>query len=513
MRSEKVAIRGGCAEYDAAAPFSPGCAYPEYPFSGTEACSPGGNNVYDAVRESLRLLGLDEARFGTPEWNPLGGLIKPGDTVVLKPNLVREFHESDRRHDGVLTTHGSIIRAAADYAFIALKGEGRIVIADAPQDDADFAALRRLAGIDAIAAFYREHAGFEIEVYDLRRQRDLKVDGLIVGQEPLAGDPAGYVTVDLGEHSAFREIEDRCHLLYGSGYDTDEIRRHHRDGVHEYDVSRTVLEADCVIELPKLKTHKKVGFTANMKLLVGINGRKNWVAHYRVGVPGGGGDAFASSGLLQRVEHGVVGTFKRAFPYLGPLRRMIARPLRRAGEAAFGTTDRVVRSGNWHGNDTAWRMAHDLMRVLLHADRDGRLADRPARRVFSIVDAVIAGEGDGPLEPRPKLAGMILAGSSPAAVDFVCCRLMGFDYHRVAMLGRATDAHDLPLLRGAPEDIVCRSNLEAYDRPLGDFQGLCLAFAPHFGWLGHVELGARDGVDRRPAKNASAAAETGVPRS
>ena len=241
----------GPDHYEASPPFSPAVAWPEYPFGDSRLT--GANGVYETVRESLRLLGLDQDHFGTPQWNPLGEIIAPGQTVVLKPNFVRDFRETQPGNDNCLVTHGSVIRAVLDYVYLALGGRGRIVVADAPQNDADFEALRRLAGLDEILAFYQEHANFKVEVYDLRPERAEKRNGVIVGHAPLSGDPAGYVKVNLGALSAFTEIGPLCQRLYGAEYDTRELRSHHHDQVHEYLISKTVLGADCIINLPKLK--------------------------------------------------------------------------------------------------------------------------------------------------------------------------------------------------------------------------------------------------------------------
>src|SRR5208283_2654258 len=67
------------------APFSPGERYPEYPFQGI-ATNP--NHVYALVRDCLRRLGLDLEHFGSKSWNPLGGIVRPGDNLVVKPNWV-----------------------------------------------------------------------------------------------------------------------------------------------------------------------------------------------------------------------------------------------------------------------------------------------------------------------------------------------------------------------------------------------------------------------------------------
>ena len=137
-----VALAWGPAQYDAPPPFSPGTDWPEYRRVARDAgLSPNG--VYGTARESFRLLGLDAERYGTAAWNPLGSWIRPGDTVVLKPNFVREFRESSADHANCVITHGAVIRAVARLRVHCLGGRGRIVIADAPHNDADFSAIRR----------------------------------------------------------------------------------------------------------------------------------------------------------------------------------------------------------------------------------------------------------------------------------------------------------------------------------------------------------------------------------
>jgi uncharacterized protein (DUF362 family) len=483
-----VALAWGAARYDAPPPFSPGTEWPEYQRVANDVgVSP--NSAYGTVRESFRLLGLDAERYGTAAWNPLAPWIRPGDTVVLKPNLVRDFRESDAGDGDCLITHGAVIRAVLDYAYIALGGRGRLVVADAPQNDADFGRIRQITGLDFIADFYLQKVGFPLEVYDLRPEAAQKVHGVIVGHRQLAGDPAGYVRVDLGRHSAFHEIEHLCSRLYGSEYARAELVEHHRAGRHEYLVARTVLDADCVISLPKLKTHKKVGLTVNLKNLVGINGNKNWLPHHREGTPAQGGDQFNRDGRLHRMERAVMTVFRQCFPLLGPLRPLVAAPIKALGRTAFGDTNiDTVRSGNWHGNDTTWRMVLDLNRLLLYADAAGTLQSNPVRRFLSVVDGIVGGEGNGPLDTRPRPAGLVVTGTNPVAVDLACARLMGFDRLKIPMLTRALAPHPFSLADFGDTDIVARSNDPAYDGPLAHISGPQLAFTPHFGWRGHVEL-------------------------
>ncbi len=493
-----VAVARGPMSYDAPPPYSPARAYPEYPHrraDGTASSSPRTSatvctDVYDAVRESLFLLGLDAARFDTPGWNPLGTFVQPDDTVVLKPNFVREFRDTRPGHDDCLVTHGAVIRPVLDYVYIALQGKGRIVIADASHNDANFDAVCSIVQTRAIQDFYLKNAGFNLEVIDLRPEEAIKVDGVIVGHRPLPGDPAGYVRVNLGPRSMFAPINDLCRLLYGSEYDTRELHSHQHDDVHEYLISKTVLQADCVISLPKLKTHKKTGLTVNMKNLVGINGNKNWLPHHREGTPSQGGDQFNDDGVKNRLERSTVAKFKRVFPFLGPLRPLVAGPIKAVGKRLFGDTSvNRIRSGNWHGNDTTWRMVIDLNRILYYADADGRLHDAPVRKLFSVVDGIIGGEGNGPMDPTAKPAGIIAAGCNPVTVDCACARLMGLDFARLPVLRHCFDEHALPLVNVPYDRIALRSNHPQYAGAIGALSGRMLAFKPHFGWVGHVEAG------------------------
>lgn len=52
----------------------------------------------------------------------------------------------------------------------------------------------------------------------------------------------------------------------------------------------------------------------------------------------------------------------------------------------FYGADYDVRSGNWWGNDTTWRMVVDLNRILRYARPDGSTATLPQRQAVSLID-------------------------------------------------------------------------------------------------------------------------------
>jgi uncharacterized protein (DUF362 family) len=490
LQSNRAAVSRVEPQYPETPPFHPSQLYPEYPFAGeSEALSPTANYAYEGVRAALRLLALDAARFDTHQWNPLGEIIRPGQTVLLKPNFLRDSHELGRPTQS-LTTDGSIIRAVLDYVCIALDRQGRVLIADSPQNDAVFKKIVSRAGLDAIRQFYARHTGISIEVYDLRTDHVHKVQGVLVKHEKLPGDPLGYTAIDLGTDSMFEPVARRSRKFRGAEYSLAEIRRHHGPGKHEYPVCRTVLQADAVINLPKLKTHRKAGVALSLENMIGINGNKNWLPHHTEGVPLWGGDQFNTSGWKNRVEHRVVRLFKRFFPMLGPLKRHIAAPAKRTGTRVFGdTTAGRVRSGNWWGNDTIWRTSVDLMRVLLYSDKNGMMCDEPQRSHLTLIDGLIGGEGNGPHAPDDKPCGLVIAALNPVVADAVATRLMGFDQRIVPVVGKALGPMRWPIATMRHAEIESVSDVEYWSGRLEQVAADRLNFNPHFGWAGHIRIG------------------------
>jgi uncharacterized protein (DUF362 family) len=477
------------AEYPSRPPYHPEETYPEYPFR--EAAGRESNPAYAAVRKSLQLLGLDGGNFGSPTWNPLGEVVRPGSCVLLKPNFIKE-HRVGRQEEWVqIITHGSVIRAVADYVYIALKGRGRLIVADGPQSDSNFHEIGRRVALSELQEFYRSQVGFHLEFYDLRNEHWMERDGIYVGRERLSGDPAGTVLVDLGARSHFGNRRTKA-AYYGAFYDVDETNHFHSVGRHAYAFCRTPLLADTVIHLPKLKTHKKCGITVNLKGLVGLNGNKNLLPHYCFGSPNTGGDQFQDSTTKHRLENFLVRPMKRLLLRGGTPEMLMARRMKRYAYRFFGENSTVVRSGNWHGNDTVWRMALDLNAILTFADRDGILRDSPQRRFFSVVDGIIAGEGNGPLDADAKPCGLVIAGSSPVLVDAVCARLMGFDYRKIPLVIEALLGGRWAFAPCTFDEIEIVSNRRGVDSTmLTDTSRMPYQFEPHLGWKGHLELEAR----------------------
>lgn len=479
------------------APWRPGASIPELHRTGWDGRDEAANGVFDAVRAALRALGLDAEHFGTSDWDPLGVLVQSGGTVVLKPNFIRHWNplaDSDPTASvESVITHGSVLRAAAEYAFLAVGASGRVVVAEAPQQDCDFDEIRRIVGLDEICDDFAAR-GLSLEVIDLRREAVTFRDGVIVARRALPGDPLGYRAVDLGTHSHFTHSELDPTRFRGADYDPGPTHAQHTAGRNAYLLSETVLSSDLIVNLPKWKTHKKTGVTLALKNLVGINGDKNWLPHHCAGSVAEGGDEFPGNALVDRARSRLT-ELGRALLRRG-IGTTLARLYRRGETAARG--DAFIRAGNWYGNRTTWRMCCDLNRCVYYSDAAGFHLDwsESRRRVLTLLDGIVAGEGNGPLAPNDVPLGIILAATDPVALDLVAIRSMGFDERRIPKVTASMESGELRVTdvrspadvevgeAGSSRDPVRVYALDAIEsvRP----------FEPHPGWLNHIERGSDD---------------------
>ena len=481
-----IAWRGDAARYPDQPPFSPSHAYPEYSFAQLSSES---NPAYEAVRASFQMAGLDSANFGTSRWNPLGDVIQPGETVLLKPNMVHQRHPRDPQGWRYVITHGSVIRAVADYVCRAIGPTGKIIVADAPQTDASFSEMSRLLGLGEIQTFYRER-GFALEVMDLRQEEWTTRGEVVTERRKLPPNPYGAIAFNLGRSSEFVGHPGSGNY-YGADYDAGVVNRHHAGGNHEYLIAGCAIKCDVVFSLPKWKSHKKAGITASLKNLVGVNADKNWLPHHTEGAPLRGGDEHPTPDLKHRTERRVAAALRglsHRVPVVGPF---VLRTARRAGKPVFGDTENTIRSGNWFGNDTIWRMCLDLNKIVLYGNPDGSLRSplpENRKRHFVLIDGILAGQGRGPLNPDPVPAGVVLFGVHPPSVDAACACLMGFDPDKIPIVSRAFQCREFPLSNHGWRDVVVRSNVASWNRRLAEISpDDTLHFEPHFGWKGHIE--------------------------
>jgi uncharacterized protein (DUF362 family) len=89
------------------------------------------------------------------------------------------------------------------------------------------------------------------------------------------------------------------------------------------------------------------------------------------------------------------------------------------------------------------------------------MADQPQRQVLHVVDAVVAGQGDGPLRPQPLPLGLILAGRNAAAVDRVGAHLLGYDPERLPIVREAFGSVRWPIAAFESEDVAILGDWKA----------------------------------------------------
>jgi hypothetical protein len=144
--------------------------------------------------------------------------------------------------------------------------------------------------------------------------------------------------------------------------------------------------------------------------------------------------------------------------------------------------------GSWHGNDTVWRTCLDLQRILHYGRSDGTLADDVQRTVLTITDAILAGQGEGPLAPIPSKLGIMTLGVNTAAVEWVHALLMGLNPQRIPLTREAFAPHRYPLTHFSPDDIVIQVDGQpvAASDIFAQYGYACRAPS---GWQGHCELG------------------------
>lgn len=337
--------------------------------------------VNKALDSIFRSLGLN------PE-NPFKGIIKPGMTVFIKPNWVASrWRESCPHKDNLycVITHPAVIEAVADRVALALEGKGKIIIADNPSIDADFEELMEFTGIRKLENKYN----VPCLIYDLRPLvcKDLKDYGQRDKMAQQSGDPNGEVEVNLGKQSLLYDVDST--LFRGVFNEREETVSAHTGDTQLYTYSASLYNADVYISIPKLKTHQKVGATLNLKGLVGSITQKNQLVHWRIGSPETGGDEYPDKESWLKAQHA-----------------------------------KVTHRGAHPGNDTIWRMVGDLYQGLLKKDRI----------YFTIIDGILAGEGQGPFCPTSKHANVLLGAFDLLVADIVAVRYMGLNPNKIKYL-------------------------------------------------------------------------------
>jgi len=417
--------------------------------------------------------------------------------IVLKPNWVHHEVSSSFPIQALITSP-ALIDAVIQACLLRYPAAESITVGDVPLQSCDFNLMMKQSGTDQIIEKWRHHSSPRITFRDWRRERFELKDGFMARQPPGDyGDPEGYREVMLDEASFLDPISGKRERFRVSDYDVERIQSSHRQGFHRYLIAGSALKADLFINLPKMKTHQKSGLTGALKNLVGCNGEKAYLVHYLKGRNKNGGDEFPSSIawpiLLQvRVREALQKRSKMLFALLRPAWRLMKKVY---GINTEGTQDNLkqgtfyLAAGAWYGNDTIWRMVYDLNMIIHFASATGGvLKDQPQRTYLAIVDGMISGEGNGPLQPLPIQSRLIYAADNPLVADMIMAKLMGFDYRKIPCLSRFTELHDPEWSGIDPESIPITINGKSITG-LSQLSPL-RTYLPSPGWKDHIELEA-----------------------
>ena len=501
MNEKKVFIlKTDCMQYPEP-PFHPPVSFPELNNKKKDK----SNRVYELVRKLLHDFGMDNQNYGTSAWNPFKELIKPGDKVVIKPNLVFHTHNNGKHGVEAMITHASILRPLIDYVLKASKNSAEITICDVPLQSACWKTIVEDNNYNYLVEYYKKKNIF-IRLSDFRlRKVYCNKYGIIDKIVKLSGDASGNCAVDLGNNSCFMPIIKYSKKMTVTDYRPGTVGKHHNKKRNEYLIPRTILNCDVFINLPKMKTHMKAGVTLCLKNLIGINADKSWIAHHRHGGIRRGGDEFDTLpkrfffeyrfiNFAKRCKAGVFFLTRVFFPI-----RYVASFIRDKinGTSERKNTDNIyskfkekrrVTEGSWHKNDTLWRSIVDLNRILFFADSNGIMQNKKQRRYFAIVDGITGMDGNGPMQGSPKNSGCLVASYNPVACDYVTAILIGMDPEKIPSINECFNINKYSICDFKPEEIQVESNINLYKSIHTLPFAKSLKFLPPVNWQGHVEL-------------------------
>lgn len=331
--------------------------YGQYPWHRND------NNIYyDEVWNTVASLHLG------PSDNPLADLVHPGDKVLIKPNLMHSQY-------ALSCTHVAILRPIVDMA--AKAGAAEITIGDGVAEGTGFTAYNT-AGITSTWITYMDGIWPDTTIRRVDFEDTAQYYWVTMGTD--AGGASTYVGSGYSDSS----LDPYTYTSRNDYYGTPSSPRVDARGVANtgnimgwHPMSKYVMDADVVINVPRIKVHSHAVMTSAVKNWVGVSLAKTHVTR----------EAFC------RISHYV----------------------------KYATNYQMV-----FGGDTMWRDVGDLQRATLYWD-EGVVYPTPVRRYLVVCDGVEGAETNLQVPQSVKL-GAILASVDPLAHDCVVSRLVGYDW-------------------------------------------------------------------------------------
>jgi uncharacterized protein (DUF362 family) len=391
-----------------------------------------------------------------------------GKIILLKPNWV--LHNLKNSDEICLRTHDNFTLAALEV--VLAYHPHSVLIADAPVQGCKWDQIISSSFIENIQKLENCYK-IEVKIKDFRRAVfDPHLNSLTRERNPIED----YIIFDLGAKSFIEPITSREKNLFRvTDYDPDRLKDSHSPGKHKYCIARDFFDADVIITLPKVKTHQKAGITNAIKILVGINGDKDYLPHHRKGGSENGGDCYPGSNLIRTAAENILDSANRRrgeksykpLKYLSLLLWKLSFP-----------TSKHSLSAAWHGNDTTWRMVLDINRIAKYGTVGGELTDNPQREIFYLSDGIIGGQGNGPLKPDPLPLGVICLSNYSYDSDAAMASLMGFDIMKIPLIKESLSMHKNKNLK----EIKLNGSVVA----LEELKNLTVSTLPPDGWSDYL---------------------------
>lgn len=420
--------------------------------------------------------------------NPFMDIIEPGYTVLLKPNFVYHENYSGTGMECMTTQHQFILAVLKE---LTPTKPLNIIIGDAPIQSTDW---NRLVNTEFIQQTKKICGDVNVEFRDFR-QTHLKNHNMINYEERSLRKNSDYLEFDLKKDSLLEPISDQSRQFRCTSYDPRKMLESHSKGVHRYSISREIFDADVFLNLPKLKAHRKAGITAALKNVVGLVGDKSTLPHHRVGGSLLHGDCYKGLGVLKRLAEFSIDKANENIgtPEYSNWMRTTSRFLRL--HQLTGSPPDI--EGCWYGNNTIWRMVLDLNRIMLYGSASGEMMDTPQRKIWSLTDAIVCGEGEGPLSPTPKYVGAVTFSDSSSYVDLVHAALFRLDPSKISVINESFKKFRWPLVDNNHKFQIFHDGRRMSLGEIADKFGVTINL-PH-GWENYCEMNGGSYADWDPS--------------
>lgn len=427
------------------------------------------NQIFELILDALIQSGLGKKEID----NPFRDIIKPSSSILVKPNWVHHDNLNGYGMDCMVTNPQFILSI---LELLQRTNPKKIIIADAPIQGCDWNKLLKTEFIQEVLS---KKNGIDIEIKDLRLHK-------IMDSKRIEDsfDPEEYIIFDLKENSLLEPVTGVEPSFRVTMYDPSVLMKTHSKGKHQYLLSRVPFESDIIINIPKLKTHKKSGLTGALKNLVGLNGDKGYLPHHRVGGTWMHGDCYPHFSIIKSLTEKMLDEANRSYNDKRKSNRYskTADKLLAIKRTLKGNTE---IEGGWFGNDTIWRTVLDINRIVRYGRLDGTIGPESQRTVWNVTDAIVCGQGEGPLSPIPLHVGAVTSSPSAPMADAVHAAILGFNYKKIPLINNSFKITKWPI--SDSEKYSIRFNNESLtDQELSKI--LNFRAVPPQGWKGKIEM-------------------------